>query len=188
MLWALEFWVSSQSDHVQEGCYSLAENICRSQRRCSLMWPSQKQHRERGSLQHFHIPHCGPQPDGHTDGGRGTVVPQGRNGQVIGQSGDLQGLGLSVLATACTWAANAILAVPWKVQIESLYTCHDHPYDLIRIPGLGATWQYEKPEDLFTTSDRTMQSFFQFTLRSASSSFCSGSTPGPHILALGVQL
>ena len=61
------------------------------------MWPSQKQHRKRGSLQHFNIPHCGPQPDGHTDGGRGTVILQGRDGQAIGQSGNLQGLGLDQL-------------------------------------------------------------------------------------------
>ena len=37
---------------------------------------------------------AGPGLDGHTDGGHGTVVLQGRDGQAIGQSGDLQGLGL----------------------------------------------------------------------------------------------
>ena len=28
----------------------------------SLMWPFRMRNRERGSLQHCHIPHCGPQP------------------------------------------------------------------------------------------------------------------------------
>ena len=42
---------------------------------------------------------AGPGLDGHTDGGHGTVVLQRRDGQAVGQSGDLQGLGLSVLAT-----------------------------------------------------------------------------------------
>ena len=40
---------------------------------------------------------AGPGLDGHTDGGHGTVVLQGRDGQAIGQSGNLQGLGLDQL-------------------------------------------------------------------------------------------
>ena len=84
------------------------------------MWPSQKQHRERGSFQHFHIPHCGPQPDGHTDGGRGTVILQGRDGQVIGQSGDLQELGLSASQPA-PWQQMLSWQFPEKYKF-SLFT------------------------------------------------------------------
>ena len=61
------------------------------------MWSFQMRHGERGSLQHWFIPHSGPGLDGHTDGGHGTVVLQGRDGQAIGQSGNLQGLGLDQL-------------------------------------------------------------------------------------------
>ena len=40
---------------------------------------------------------AGPCLDGHTDGDHGTVAIQGSDGQAIGQSGDLQGLGLEHL-------------------------------------------------------------------------------------------
>ena len=40
---------------------------------------------------------AGPGLDGHTDGGHGTVILKGRDGQAIGQSGNLQGLGLDQL-------------------------------------------------------------------------------------------
>ena len=40
---------------------------------------------------------AGPCLDGHTDGDHGTVAIQGSDGQAIGQSGDLQGLGLDQL-------------------------------------------------------------------------------------------
>ena len=62
------------------------------------MWSFQMRHGERGL--HYSIDialMAGPGLDGHTDGGHGTVVLQGRDGQAIGQSGDLQGLGLYLL-------------------------------------------------------------------------------------------
>ena len=78
----------------------------------------------------------------HTDGGHGTVVLQGRDGQPIGQGGDLQGLGLDQLPLSLGHSlrlgSKCSLGSCLKSTIVG-YLDHNHLHNLITIPELEAT-------------------------------------------------